>query len=95
MTLSIELLSQLKTLKERRNALCKSFAKKCTTNPKTSWLFKKTSRKLRSGKAFMEPLTKSKGAFKGCIPHLTRLLNQSEFQFQHNTSMYNNWLLLP
>ena len=38
------------TLKKRRTAICKKFAKKCTKNPKMSWLFQKFTREMKSPK---------------------------------------------
>ena len=65
-----------KTLEQRRKILCKKFALKCTKNPKMTTLFKKAPNRTRNGKRFLEPLTKTKRAYRGCIPYLTRLLNE-------------------
>ena len=72
---SLKLLNE-KTLEQRRKILCKKFAIKCTKNPKMSILFKKAPNVTRNSKKFLEPMTKSKRAYKGCIPYLTRLLNE-------------------
>ena len=65
------------TLEQRRKHLCRKFAVKCTKNIKMSSLFKRSTNKPRNGSLpkYLEPLTKSKRASNGCIPFLTRLLN--------------------
>ena len=64
------------TLEERRLALCKKYAKKCSKNPKMTSLFPVTRNKTRYGKKFIEPIFKSKRATNGCVPFLIRLLNE-------------------
>ena len=64
------------TLENRRKMLCKKFAKRCTKNEKMKILFKR-GKKRPNRKEFIEPFTKSKRAFMGPIPFLTRLLNEN------------------
>ena len=64
------------TLQERRQKLCLKFAKKSAKNPKMKHLFKKQTSYPTRLRPYMEPLTHSKRAYTGCIPHLIRLLNE-------------------
>ena len=72
---ALEKLDELK-LDQRRKKLCLKFAKKSSLNPKMSTLFqKRVNRITRKATRFIEPLTHSKRAYNGPIPHLIRLLN--------------------
>ena len=70
-------LCSLQTLKDRRNQLCLTFAKKCTKNPKTSDMFPLNNR-LHSTRQpeqyFVTPANTDRLA-KSAIPHMQRLLN--------------------
>ena len=73
---ALETLKEI-TLEQRRKNLCKKFAKKSVENPKINFLFKKAKNlKTRSGKKYVEPFTKTNRAYTGCVPYLTRLLNE-------------------
>ena len=69
----------LPTLKERRNALSLSFARKCVKNARTSSMFpvNTASYDTRNFEKFV--VTKAKGSrlAKSAIPHMQRLLNMN------------------
>ena len=63
------------TLEERRMEMCKKYAKQQVKNPKMSMLFRKSNSITRQAKPYIEPMTRTKRAYDGCVPFLTRLLN--------------------
>ena len=66
------------TLFSRRLQLCKSFAIKCTKNPRHADLFSPNPRytNLRNKKKFLEPKCSTSRYYKSAVPYLTRLLNK-------------------
>ena len=75
----------MEKLEQRRKNLCIKFAKKCTKNPKMSFLFHKRNtrvptRKNKHPKPYIEPLTHTKRVYTGCVPYLARLLNKVEMK---------------
>ena len=69
----------LLTLKERRNALCLSFAKKCIKNERTSDMFPLNSQSYDTRHMEKFFVTKAKGnrLAKSAIPHMQKLLNRN------------------
>ena len=69
----------LKTLSERRNDLCFSFAKKCTKNSRTADIFPLNDNVYNTRnqeKYFVTPANTNRLA-KSAIPHMQRLLNNT------------------
>ena len=67
----------LPTLKERRIILCKSFAKKCTMNAKTSDMFpvKENNHNFRQPEKYIVFPANTSRLAKSAIPYMQRLLN--------------------
>ena len=73
-------LSNLKTLKERRNDLCLKFAKKCTRHPRASAMFPlnpESSYNLRKHEKFFVQPAKTDRLMNSAIPQLQRALNKT------------------
>ena len=69
----------LLTLKERRNALCLSFAKKCIKNSKTSDMFPQNTAyyNTRNSEKYHVTKAKTNRLAKSAIPYMQRLLNEN------------------